>query len=412
MATDTDTEPSRTPASYWARPNSHRSTPASILRADLTANLTDLPAEDAMVLLGPCFWKLPTELFDEVVLQLPSSVDVMTLAAVSSLWRVAVWRALAAWFRTYEQLRAAAGVDVRARFPCLHKGNAKQLRWPVEFDDVAPAVLSHQPWLKSVSWDDFKTTQAAIAASLAQDSRPPPVPMITCSEELFASRLPELLDFSVSVRLLHGSTLIGSHDGPVEFKLHSGYWQEAVFDLYSLDALASNDSHPCLMPFDRSRRAYCSRFGPEVEPYPVNSVLHRVFKEEDDPLQGTFDKLRVVVFLTFGSKMVRVLDSPLNGDEPDLNPFFTTTQDLPLALLRAEHVCGPSTDNAAEFPVDPAAGTWGVETRLMLGLGSCPECCGEAQLHTKLTDGEDDWVPSTLFLRRLFAARLRDRLRL
>eukprot|EP00964_Phaeocystis_antarctica_P019604 scaffold10817_cov54-Phaeocystis_antarctica.AAC.1 len=169
MATDTDTEPSRTPASYWARPNSHRSTPASILRADLTANLTDLPAEDATVLLGPRFWKLPTELFDEVVSQLPSSVDVM--AAVSSLWRVAVWRALAAWFRTYEQLRAAAGV-VRARFPCLHKGNAKQLRWPVEFDDVAPAVLSHQPWLKSVSWDDFKTTQAAIAASLAQDTPP------------------------------------------------------------------------------------------------------------------------------------------------------------------------------------------------------------------------------------------------
>ena len=52
MATDTDTEPSWTFASYWARPNSHRSTPASILRADLTANLTDLPAEDATALLA------------------------------------------------------------------------------------------------------------------------------------------------------------------------------------------------------------------------------------------------------------------------------------------------------------------------------------------------------------------------
>ena len=405
MATDTDTEPSRTPASYWARPNSHRSTPASILRADLTANLTDLPAEDATVLLGPRFWKLPTELFDEVVSQLPSSVDVM--AAVSSLWRVAVWRALAAWFRTYEQLRAAAGV-VRARFPCLHKGNAKQLRWPVEFDDVAPAVLSHQPWLKSVSWDDFKTTQAAIAAFLAQDSRPPPVPMITYSEELFASRLPELPDFSVSVRLLHGSTLIGSHDGPVEFKLHSGYGgsQEAVFDLYALDAFASNDGYPCLMSYDHSRREYCSRNGPEVEPYPVNSVLQKVFKEQDDPLLHTFDKLRVVVFLTLGSKMVRVLDSPLNGDEPTEAALFTTKQDLPLSLLRAEHVCGPSTDNAAEFPVDPAAaGTWGVETQLMLEPFH-PESCGEARLTIKLTDDEDDWVPSSLFLRRLFAARL------
>ena len=142
--------------SIWERPNSRL---ASILRADPTA-------EDASALLGACFWPLPAELFEVVVLQLLSSVDVMALAAVSSLWRMSVWRALA---RNQVQLRAAARV-MRARFPCLTKGNAKQLRWPIEFDDVAPAVVSHQPWLKCVSWDDFKTAQAGVAAFLAQDA--------------------------------------------------------------------------------------------------------------------------------------------------------------------------------------------------------------------------------------------------
>ena len=229
--------PSWTPASYWARPNSRE---VSILRADPDA-------EDATALLGLRFSKLPTELLDDVVVQLPSSTDVMTLAGVSSLWRVSVWRALA---RRHTQAWQYAGL-VRAQFPCMHKGNAKQLRWPVEFDDVAPAVLSHQPWLKSVSWDDFKTWQAGVAAFLAQDARPPLEP-ITCSEELFAKSLPDLSDISISVRLLHGCTLIGSHDGCAqEFKLHRYGWaQEAVFDLYALDALALNDchSHPCLMP--------------------------------------------------------------------------------------------------------------------------------------------------------------------
>ena len=386
--------------SIWERPNSRL---ASILRADPTA-------EDASALLGACFWPLPAELFEVVVLQLLSSVDVMALAAVSSLWRMSVWRALA---RNQVQLRAAARV-MRARFPCLTKGNAKQLRWPIEFDDVAPAVVSHQPWLKCVSWDDFKTAQAGVAAFLAQDARPPLEP-ITCSEELFAKRLPELSDIGISVRLLHGRTLIGSHDGCAqEFKLHKYGWaQEAVFDLYALDALASNESEPCLMPYDRSHRAYCSRYGPEFEPYPVNSILHRVFKDDDDPLSCTFSELRVVVFLTLGSKMVRVLDSPpdMTADSPTA---FTTTQDLPLALLRAEHVCGRSTDEGQEFPADPAAGTWGVETRLDLDydFDFFTEWSGQAQLTIRLTSSPsvslegDDWAPSTLFLRRLFAARL------
>ena len=152
MANAAANGPSWTPASYWVRPNSRT---VSILR--------DEPdAEDATALLGLRFWKLPTELLDNVVLQLPSSTDVTTLAGVSSLWRVSVWRALAqAWQH--------AGL-VRAQFPCMHKGNAKQLRWPVEFGDVAPAVVSHQPWLKSVSWDDFKTSQAGVAAFLAQEA--------------------------------------------------------------------------------------------------------------------------------------------------------------------------------------------------------------------------------------------------
>ena len=370
MANAAANGPSWTPASYWVRPNSRT---VSILR--------DEPdAEDATALLGLRFWKLPTELLDNVVLQLPSSTDVTTLAGVSSLWRVSVWRALAqAWQH--------AGL-VRAQFPCMHKGNAKQLRWPVEFGDVAPAVVSHQPWLKSVSWDDFKTSQAGVAAFLAQEARPPLEP-ITCSEELFANSLPELSDIRISVRLLHDCTLIGSHDAPLEFELLSGWAQEAVFDLYALDALV-----------------------PEFEPCPVNSVLHRVFNEDDeDPLSRTFSELRVVVFLTLGSKMVRVLDSPLTGYQTtfELKRQFTTTQVLPSALLRAEHVCGPSVDNLEEFPADAhvAAGTWGVTTRLMLGSeDAVPECCGQAQLRITLTDGDDDWAPSTLFLRRLFAARL------
>ena len=90
--------------------------------------------------------------------------------------------------------------------------------------------------------------------------------------------------------------------------------------------------------------------------------------------------------------------------------MFATTQDLPLALLRAEHVFGRSTDQAEEFPADPvAAGTWGVETQLDLDYdsGVSPvECSGQVQLTIRLTGGDDDWVPSTLFLRRLFAARL------
>ena len=391
-----------TPASYWARPNSRE---VSILRADPDA-------EDATALLGLRFSKLPTELLDDVVVQLPSSTDVMTLAGVSSLWRVSVWRALA---RRHTQAWQYAGL-VRAQFPCMHKGNAKQLRWPVEFDDVAPAVLSHQPWLKSVSWDDFKTWQAGVAAFLAQDARPPLEP-ITCSEELFASSLPELSNISISVRLLHGCTLIGSHDGCAqEFKLHDLY---PSFNLYALDALASNDSraHPCLMPYDRSHRAYCSRYGPEVEPYPVNSILQRVYKEFDDadPLSGTFSELRVVVFLTLGSKMVRVLDSPPDMTPGDMATVFTTTQDLPLAFLRAEHVCGRSIYEGQEFPADPiAAATWGVETRLELGpdFDFAPECSGQARLTIRLRSPPsvslegDDWAPSTLFLRRLFAARL------
>ena len=383
--------------SIWERPNSRL---ASILRADPTA-------EDASALLGACFWPLPAELFEVVVLQLLSSVDVMALAAVSSLWRMSVWRALA---RNQVQLRAAARV-MRARFPCLTKGNAKQLRWPIEFDDVAPAVVSHQPWLKCVSWDDFKTAQAGVAAFLAQDARPP-MEAITCSEpeELFAMRLPTLADYSVSVRLLHGSTLIGSHDGPVEFKMYSDWADgrfgrlEAVFDLYALDVFASDDGgYGHLMPYDRSRRAYYSRYGPEVKPYPVNSVLHRVFQEWDDPLHGTYDKLRVVVFLTLGSKTVRVLDSLLDGDEPHCAPWFSTTQDLPLALVRAEHVADFPADE--EFPVAVAAGTWSVDTLLMLKT-NCPERCSEVRLAISLIDGDDVWEPNPLFLRRLFAARL------
>ena len=178
---------------------------------------------------------------------------------------------------------------------------------------------------------------------------------------------------------------------------------EADFDLYALDAFASDDSkgHPHLMPYDRSRRAYCSRYGPEAKPYPVNSALHRVFKEEDDPLYCTFGKLRVVVFLTLGSKMVRVLDSLLDGDEPSLYIWFSTTQDLPLALARAEHFA-----DAEEFPVDPvAAGTWSVETLVMLRQFS-PERGGEVRLAIKPMDGDGDWEPNPLFLRRLFAARL------
>ena len=277
-------------------------------------------------------------------------------------------------------------------------------------------VFAPATWLKSVSWDDFKTWQAGVAAFLAQDARPPLEP-ITCSEELFAKSLPDLSDISISVRLLHGCTLIGSHDGCAqEFKLHRYGWaQEAVFDLYALDALALNDchSHPCLMPYDRSYRAYCSCYGPEVEPYAVNSILQRVFKEFDDPLSGTFSELRVVVFLTLGSKMVRVLDSPPDMTR-DIATVFTTTQDLPLAFLRAEHVCGRSTDEGQEFPADPAAATWGVETRLDLddALDSSPECSGQVRLTITLTSSPsvsmegDDWAPSTLFLRRLFAARL------
>ena len=376
MANAAANGPSWTPASYWVRPNSRT---VSILR--------DEPdAEDATALLGLRFWKLPTELLDNVVLQLPSSTDVTTLAGVSSLWRVSVWRALAqAWQH--------AGL-VRAQFPCMHKGNAKQLRWPVEFGDVAPAVVSHQPWLKSVSWDDFKTWQAGVAAFLAQDTRPPLEP-ITCSEELFANSLPELSNISISVRLLHGCTLIGSHDGCAqEFKLHRYGWaQEAVFDLYALDALV-----------------------PEFEPCPVNSVLHRVFNEDDeDPLSRTFSELRVVVFLTLGSKMVRVLDSPPDMTPGDMATGFTTRQDLPLAFLRAEHVCGRSIYEGQEFPADPiAAATWGVETRLELGpdFDFAPECSGQARLTIRLRSPPsvslegDDWAPSTLFLRRLFAARL------
>ena len=289
---------------------------------------------------------------------------------------------------------------------------------PLLAEDGAAAAVCSQwlaGWKATNKPRRFKTWQAGVAAFLAQDARPPLEP-ITCSEELFAKRLPELSDIGISVRLLHGRTLIGSHDGCAqEFKLHKYGWaQEAVFDLYALDALASNESEPCLMPYDRSHRAYCSRYGPEFEPYPVNSILHRVFKDDDDPLSCTFSELRVVVFLTLGSKMVRVLDSPpdMTADSPTA---FTTTQDLPLALLRAEHVCGRSTDEGQEFPADPvAAGTWGVETRLDLDydFDFFTEWSGQAQLTIRLTSSPsvslegDDWAPSTLFLRRLFAARL------
>ena len=147
----------------------------------------------------------------------------------------------------------------------------------------------------------------------------------------------------------------------------------------------------------------------------MNSVLQKVFKEQDDPLLHTFDKLRVVVFLTLGSKMVRVLDSPPDMTPGDMATVFTTTQDLPLAFLRAEHVCGRSIYEGQEFPADPiAAATWGVETRLDLddALDFFPECSGQVRLSIRLTSSPsvslegDDWAPSTLFLRRLFAARL------
>ena len=384
------------PASCWvrvdraARANIQRADPDTLSEAEVSSLLGDL-------------WALPTDLIGNVVLQLPSSTDVVMLARASSWWRRAVWHALA---RHQLQLRAAASL-----FPCLHKGVVKQLRWPHRIDDVAQEVLRYQPWLARVSWDDFKAVQARIAAFLPLDARPALEPVV-CPEDLLQSSLPELSDFVFSVRLLHDGTIIGSYDGPLTFTLRNGWSQEASFNLYALESFASNDvgnGGPRLMPYDRSRCVYLSRYGPDVKPYPVNAIVHRVYKEDDDPLYLTFSKLRAVAFISLGAKMVRVLDST-TLDEDDCSTCFRAYQEPPTALLRAEHVAPEALNEAdlpAEFPDDPASvGPWDLETTLFLEE-SCPECFGEVKLSIWLKDGTgNDWSPNALFLRRLFSAQL------